>query len=65
MPSKELKEMQQEELDAEPSLDRMFDLKNPEVLKGLGRIAARALAEEKERLSKAEQEPVISDERLR
>jgi|3_EtaG_2_1085321.scaffolds.fasta_scaffold06176_3 hypothetical protein len=46
MTSKELKEIQAEELEAEPSLDKMLDLKNPQVLKGLGKLAAQALKEQ-------------------
>ena len=65
MPSKELKEMQAEEAAAEPSLDRMVDLSDPKVLKGLGQIAAKALAAKKARLSKAAQAPIVPDEKLR
>jgi glycerophosphoryl diester phosphodiesterase len=35
-----------EELEAEPSLDRMLNLKDPKVLKGLGKLAAQALKEQ-------------------
>lgn len=38
--------MEQEELDAEPSLDKMVDLRNPKVLAGLGKLAAQALADQ-------------------
>ena len=40
MKSKELKEMEQEDLDSEPSLDKMLDWSNPETYAGLGRLAA-------------------------
>ena len=43
--SKELKEMEQEDLDSEPSLDKMLDLSDPKVLQGLGRLAAKIMAE--------------------
>ena len=45
--SKELKEMEQEDLDSEPSLDKMMDLSDPKVLQGLGKLAANALAKRK------------------
>ena len=38
MKSKELEEIEAEELDQEPSLDKMLDLKDPKVLKGLGEL---------------------------
>lgn len=41
--SKELDEIKQEELDQEPSLDKMVDLRDPKVLKGLGEIAKAAM----------------------
>ncbi len=44
MKSKELKEMEQEDLDSEPSLDKMLDLSDPKVLQGLGKLAANAMA---------------------
>ena len=47
MKSKELQELEQEALDQEPSLDKMVDLNDPAVLKGLGQMAADFLAEEK------------------
>ena len=59
MTSKILKEIQNEERTREPSLDQMVDLKDPKVLKGLGRIAQAAL----DRNSNSE--PVLSDERLK
>ena len=40
MKSKELKEMEQEDLDSEPSLDKMLDLDDPKVLKALGEWVA-------------------------
>jgi hypothetical protein len=45
MKSKELKEMEQEDLDREPSLDKMLDWSNPETYAGLGRLAALLKAE--------------------
>jgi len=51
MTSKELKKIKAEELEAEPSLDQMLDLKDPKVLKGLGKLAARALKEKKAKAS--------------
>ena len=39
MKSKELREIEQEAMEQEPSLDKMFNLKDPKVLKGLGEIA--------------------------
>jgi hypothetical protein len=59
MTSKILKEIQNEERTREPSLDQMVDLKDPKVLKGLGRIAQAAL----DRNSNSE--PVLSDKRLK
>ena len=53
MTSKILKEIQNEERTREPSLDQMVDLKDPKVLKGLGKIAQAAL----DRRSNKEQEP--------
>lgn len=47
MTSKELQEMVEEDLTAEPSLDQMIDLSDPKVLKGLGKLAAEALKERK------------------
>lgn len=46
MTSKELKEIKQEELTAEPSLDRMLNLKDPKTLEGLGKLAEQALKEQ-------------------
>ena len=43
MKSKELKEIEAEELDQEPSLDKMLDLKDPKVLKGLGEFVQELL----------------------
>ena len=45
MKSKELKEMEQEDLDREPSLDKMLDLSDPKVLQGLGKLASKIMAE--------------------
>jgi uracil-DNA glycosylase len=59
MTSKHLKEIQREEVTAEPSLDQMVDLKDPKVLKGLGKIAQQALDR------RSNSEPVLSDERLK
>ena len=59
MTSKILKEIQNEERTREPSLDQMVDLKDPKVLRGLGKIAQAAL----DRNSNSE--PVISDQELR
>lgn len=42
MLSKALDELKQEALDQEPSLDKMVDLTDPKVLKGLGAIAEEA-----------------------
>jgi hypothetical protein len=42
MKSKELKEIEAEEMDQEPSLDKMVDLNDPKVLSGLGRLATEA-----------------------
>ena len=53
MTSKHLKEIQTEEVTAEPSLDQMVDLKDPKVLKGLGKIAQKAL----DRRSNSEEGP--------
>jgi len=53
MKSKELQEMEMEDLEAEPSLDKMVDLKDPKVLKGLGKLAARLRKEDLE----AQKEP--------
>jgi hypothetical protein len=50
MKSKELREIEAEELEAEPSLDQMLDLNNPEVLSGLGRLAAKWQAEDQAKL---------------
>ena len=58
MTSKILKEIQNEERTREPSLDQMVDLKDPKVLKGLGRIAQEALDR------RSNKEPVLSDEEL-
>jgi hypothetical protein len=55
MSSKELKEMQEEDLEQEPSLAGMLDLKDPKVLQGLGKLAAQA--QERQRLTKAKQRP--------
>jgi hypothetical protein len=41
MKSKELQEMEAEALEQEPSLDKMVDLNNPQVLEGLGRLVER------------------------
>jgi hypothetical protein len=49
--SKELKEMEQEDLDSEPSLDKMLDLSDPKVLQGLGRLQQILAAEEADRSS--------------
>ena len=38
-------EMDQEELNAEPSLDKMVDLSDPKVLEGLGRLATMIMEE--------------------
>ena len=54
MKPKELKEMEQEDLDSEPSLDKMLDWSNPETYAGLGRLAALLKAE------KADQQPSSS-----
>ena len=43
--SKELREMEQEDLDSEPSLDKMLDWSNPETYAGLGRLASKIMAE--------------------
>ena len=59
MTSKILKEIQTQEVTAEPSLDQMVDLKDPKVLKGLGKIAQEALDR------RSNSEPVISDQELR
>ncbi len=40
--SKELGEIEAEELEREPSLDQMLDLNDPKVLKGLGELALLA-----------------------
>lgn len=42
MKSKELKEIEAEEMDQEPSLDKLIDLNDPKVLSGLGRLATTA-----------------------
>mgnify|MGYP003653596832 CR=1 FL=1 len=42
MKSPELQEMEQEDLDREPSLDKMMDLSDPKVLRGLGKLARLA-----------------------
>jgi hypothetical protein len=42
--SKELREMEQEDLDSEPSLDKMLDWSNPETYAGLGRLARNLAA---------------------
>ena len=59
MTSKILKEIQTQEVTAEPSLDQMVDLKDPKVLKGLGKIAQEALDR------RSNSEPVLSDKRLK
>ena len=46
MKSKELKEMEQEDLDSEPSLDKMLDWSNPETYAGLGRLARNLRAKD-------------------
>ena len=43
MKSKELQEIEAEKLDQEPSLDQMFNLNDPKVLKGLGALAQEIL----------------------
>jgi len=55
MPSKELKELQAEALEQEPSLDQMVDLKDPKVLAGLGRLAQKYAAERLAREAKDKQ----------
>jgi hypothetical protein len=46
MKSKELREMEQEDLDSEPSLDKMLDWSNPETYAGLGRLARNLRAKD-------------------
>ena len=45
MKSKELQEMEAADLEQEPSLDKMLDLKEPKVLEGLGRLVERLRAD--------------------
>ena len=55
MKTKELREIEAEEMEQEPSLDKLVDLDNPEVLKGLGRMAARITARKAEQNSQSPQ----------
>ena len=52
MKSKELQELELEAMEQEPSLDKMLNLKDPKVLKGLGRLAERFAEEDRKNSSK-------------
>ena len=50
MKSKELQEIEAEELEQEPSLDKMLNLDDPKVLSGLTQLVQKLMDEDKMKL---------------
>jgi hypothetical protein len=48
MKSKELREIEAEEMEREPSLDKLINLNDPKVLMGLGRLAKKIQEEKRQ-----------------